>query len=679
MKKALSALFLVSCILQGSTAIAEEYNKCVRGQYLISASVPSLRNKAEKLLEEVDTKEYVAVDESKHENIVLLQEEKEIPNGINDAADSEIIPKSKNVCERLRKKRRDDLITMAKTNEVKPAAMRRYDCSCNQIYSASDVSTNDPYFNQLWGMRSSSSYGIGAVSAWEKTTGNKQTVVAVIDTGVDYNHPDLIDNMWINSGEIPGNGIDDDGNGYIDDYHGWNAMTTGGNPMDDVGHGTHCSGTIGGRGNNSQGVVGVNWQVSIMPVKFLGPQGGTTYDAIEAVNYVTDQKLRGVNIVLSSNSWGGGGYDQFLYNAIERAKNTGILFVAAAGNGGSDGLGDNNDYTPSYPASYNLDNIVSVAAISSNGALTGFSNFGASSVDIAAPGYGIVSCNLSTGSVYSSMSGTSMATPHVSGALALLYSYNPNLTWSDLKNILLQTKYAVSSLSGKVLSGGIVNVSAMLDAAYLPGQTPVPTATATNTSTPQPTSLPTSIPSSTPTMTPSPTPTPGFYTFSGQIIGSNNAQENPLSGAMITLKYGSMSYTGYTDSLGNFSIPNIAGPITYSISITYPGVNFIGSAPLQVYMSQSKTMSFTGLFNAFKLSGQVINTEMQAVSGASITLNGENQNTVLTDTSGNFSFDVPAGMEYKISASLDGYLFNQTVLEGTILGNVKRIFVAKED
>ena len=235
---------------------------------------------------------------------------------------------------------------------------------------------NDASFDELWGMHNSGQQiggasgtvdaDIDASEAWDITTGSHQIVVGVIDTGVDYNHQDLAGNIWTNLGEIADNNLDDDGNGYIDDIHGWDWVNDDNDPMDDSGHGSHCSGTIGAVGGNATGVVGVNWNVQIMGLKFLDADGGGyTDDAVLAVKYTTTMRNlyetsggeRGANIVLTSNSWGGGGYSQTLYDAIEASGQANMLFVAASGNGLN-----NNDTSPHYPASYDLDNIISVAA-----------------------------------------------------------------------------------------------------------------------------------------------------------------------------------------------------------------------------------------------------------------------------------------------------------------------------
>ncbi|MBD3789057.1 MAG: S8 family serine peptidase [Campylobacterales bacterium] len=264
----------------------------------------------------------------------------------------------------------------------------------DQIVHACEV-PNDPKFNELWGLQNNHDpiTDINVTSAWDRTTGSEDVVIGIIDTGVDYTHSDLSGNIWINPDETPNNGVDDDGNGYIDDVHGIDTVNGDSNPMDDNGHGTHTAGTIGAVGDNETGIAGVNWNVKIVPCKFLDASGlGYTSDAIECVNYFNKLKQNGTNIVATNNSWGSEGEsDPSLQEAIQTADSENILFIAAAGNGGDDYKGDNNDITQFYPANYDIANIVSVAASDTNGNLASFSNYGATTVDLAAPGVDIVS------------------------------------------------------------------------------------------------------------------------------------------------------------------------------------------------------------------------------------------------------------------------------------------------
>ncbi len=329
----------------------------------------------------------------------------------------------------------------------------------NYIYRV-EMSPNDPFFGKLWGMQNTgqsdgktngtAGIDIDAVRAWDITQGSSEVVVAVIDTGIDYTHPDIKENMWVNQAEANGQaGVDDDNNGYVDDVYGFNFVDANkptANPMDDHGHGTHCAGTIGGRGNDGTGVVGVNWNVKLMAIKFLGGDGGGTLEgAIKGIDYATKMGAK-----IMSNSWGGGGQSELLKQAIERANAAGVLFVAAAGNDSA-----NNDSSPHYPSNYEVPNVLSVAAIDNNGKLASFSNYGKKTVHVAAPGVNIYSSV--AGGKYVYMSGTSMATPHVSGVAALLLASDLTLTNDQLKQRLISSVRKLSSIKSRVSSGGLVN------------------------------------------------------------------------------------------------------------------------------------------------------------------------------------------------------------------------------
>ena len=354
-------------------------------------------------------------------------------------------------------------------------------------------------------------------SAWNTTTGTDTALAVVIDTGIDFNHSDLADNMWRNPLEIAGNGIDDDKNGYIDDVHGINAITNTGVPLDDNGHGTHVAGIIGAVGDNAQGVVGVTWKVKLVGAKFLSSVGsGSIANAIKAIEYSTQLKKAGHNVVATNNSWSGGLYSKPLFDAISAASDAGILFIAAAGNKSS-----NNDYTPTYPANYQVPNVISVASITSLGQLSSFSNFGTRTVHIAAPGSSIYSTIRNNG--YGYKSGTSMAAPQVAGLAILTYSACPNLDMARLKDTILSSGAKTSALQGLVATGAMANAARAVEQANracgTPTPTPTPTATATPTDTPDPNVTPTQTPTptitptatATPTGTPTTTPTPGHY------------------------------------------------------------------------------------------------------------------------------------------------------------------------
>ncbi len=339
------------------------------------------------------------------------------------------------------------------------SAIKQFNQSANILYAqpnyevyALSTFPDDTRFNELWGMHNTGQSGgtidadIDAPEAWDIMTDSSKIVVAVIDTGVDYTHPDLAANMWVNETEFNGTpGMDDDGNGYIDDIYGYDFYNNDGDPMDDHYHGTHCAGTVGATGNNGQGVAGVCWDVKIMAIKFLNSAGrGNTEDAIQSVEY---SLLMNAN--LSSNSWGGGGYSQGLKDAIDAAGAAGMLFVAAAGN---DSV--NNDNNPHYPSSYNSDSLIAVMATDRYDNKSSFSNYGPTSVDLGAPGSEILSCK--PGNLYQYLNGTSMATPHVAGACALLWSMNSSLSNTEVKNILLQT--VDKTLSGLCVSEGRLNL-----------------------------------------------------------------------------------------------------------------------------------------------------------------------------------------------------------------------------
>ncbi|MFM9034876.1 MAG: S8 family serine peptidase [Mycobacterium sp.] len=348
----------------------------------------------------------------------------------------------------------------------------------------SNAVASDNYYTSgaLWGMQSddtpiaygpagtTNQYGIGAEEAWGLgVTGSRNVVVGVIDEGIQITHPDLAANIWTNPGEVAGDGIDNDGNGYVDDVNGWDFYYDD-NTVYDVGedaHGTHVAGTIGAVGGNSTGVAGVNWTTTIIPAKFLGPQGGYISDAVDALNYLTDLKSSyNVNLVAVNNSWGGGGYSNAMQGAINRAAKADILFVAAAGNSTS-----NNDATASYPSNYSsltatatesaasYDSVIAVASISSTGALSSFSSYGATTVDIAAPGSGIISTVPSN--TYANYSGTSMATPHVTGALALYASRNPGISAAGLRSAILGNAKPTPSLAGKTVTGGRLSLEGL--------------------------------------------------------------------------------------------------------------------------------------------------------------------------------------------------------------------------
>jgi subtilisin family serine protease len=321
------------------------------------------------------------------------------------------------------------------------------------------VLPHDPQFNDQWALANSGQRGgkqgadISATLAWATTTGNKKLVVAVLDTGVDYTHEDLVENMWVRPATMAP--YHDNELGTIDDLNGFNAIDSAADPMDDNGHGTHCAGIIGAEGENNIGIAGVNWKVQIMPLKFLNAGGsGSTNDAIKAINYVIERKKAGVNVRIISASWGSTQRSRALGDVIRKAYENDILFVAAAGNSSVD-----NDRTPHFPSSY--PNVMSVAALDRHDQLASFSNFGVKSVMVAAPGVDILSTWLNN--EYEEKSGTSMATPVVSGVAALLLAKNPNMTVEDLRKRLMDTTDPIAALKGKTATGGRINAAKALE------------------------------------------------------------------------------------------------------------------------------------------------------------------------------------------------------------------------
>src|ERR1051325_8692845 len=324
-------------------------------------------------------------------------------------------------------------------------------------FAPSPVTPSDPQFSAQWALLNDGSRGgtkgadISATYAWTVTTGSDKVVVAVLDSGVDYTHTDLASNIWIRPNNVPA--YEDRELGTIPGFHGFNAVDDSADPMDDNGHGTHCAGIIGAEGGNDIGIAGVNWKVQIMPLKFMNKSGyGRTKAAIEAINYVIDRKKAGVNVRVISASWGSTQKSRALEDVIRKAGDAGILFVAASGNAST-----NNDRSPHYPSSYNLPNVISVAALDRNDQLATFSNYGVKSVAIAAPGVDILSTWL--GDEYEEKSGTSMATPVISGVAALIVAHNPNITVDQLREKILASVDPLDSLKGKVATGGRINAA----------------------------------------------------------------------------------------------------------------------------------------------------------------------------------------------------------------------------
>lgn len=578
------------------------------------------------------------------------------------------------LCEGLRMVRRQR-INEKRAHGVQHLAQPLFRCAQDTEVKAL-ATPNDPRYPELWGMRSAALGGIDAPAAWDKSTGSRGVVVAIIDTGVDYTHPDLAANMWSNPREIPGNGIDDDGNGYVDDVYGMNGINNSGNPMDDNNHGTHVAGTIGGVGNNGVGVAGVNWSVSIMALKFLSANGGGWgSDAVKCMNYMIRMASENrVPIVAVNNSWGGGPYDPTMFDAITRASSSGILFVAAAGNSNN-----NNDQNTSFPSGYRVNNVIAVAAANDLDNRASFSSYGATTVHLAAPGTDIVSTlkgglyndPINTpGSSRLPYSGTSMATPHVTGALALAKAYGNSYTMLELKDLLLNNVRPLPQWVGLVSTGGFLNVNNMLNAINNAGRrspapnlpTPAPTSTPTMTPTLTPTPLPTA------TATPTATPTP--------VIGAMNISVTTTDGAVVGGARVSVSMDGgsavqlLTDVNGQAVVGNLRG-WNYSVSARASGVTF--SAPATGRFLANSQVAVVGTKSPFVLTALVLDRNKDPLRGVTVTLG--TTATTTTDAQGRAAFAVAYGQRYSLKVSGTNLVFDVAERSGDVYGNLTRVFV----
>jgi len=657
-------LSLLSFSLLPLTVLAQAQSEAptwYQDQYIITIStIPALTQKAIDQVQDVADQDLGVLDQSG--KTILMAPQDQIENG--DTENIAYLKNSDEVCQKLREARRETLRAERAGEAAK--IVRLVKCSPNIVMKA-QVTPNDSGFSQLWGLDNSSNTDIDAPEAWNMSKGSSNTIIAIIDTGVDYNHPDLKNNLWVNPGEIPGNGIDDDGDGYIDDVYGINTITGSGDPMDDAGHGTHVAGTIGALGNNSQGVVGVNWNVKMMACKFLDSGGsGSLWGAINCIDWVTNMHKRGVNVIASSNSWGyQGPVYQEIYDAIERARQEGILFVAAAGN---DGGNCDQNTNLGRPGTYPNTNIISVAATDITGNLASFSNRGASCTDIAAPGSGIYStyplAKQGYGG-YAFLSGTSMATPHVSGAIALLYSYAPWLSMTQLKDTLLNSAKQLPSLSGQVGTGGLLNLYKLLNQAPAPSgptPTPYPTSTPTRVATATP------IPTSTPTPTRTPTPAPGYYNISVS-VWANGVK---VKGAHLKLET-DKNTTQYaaTKADGYFTFYHLLGAGHLSASGTYPGYS---CSPFESDFSSDFTLNIYCSANNYGVSVEVVDQEKKPLPGVTVGYLGTYYNT---DASGRVNLNIAYGSSYDLSLSKTGYKMGAENLQGTVLGAVTRRVLAK--
>lgn len=476
---------------------------------------------------------------------------------------------------------------------------------------------NDPQYSRLYAPGV-----INAPAAWDIGTGNESIVVGVLDSGVSYNHEDLQANMWKNPGEIPDNGIDDDNNGWTDDVYGYDAYDQDSNPKDENGHGTHVAGIIGARGNNGLGVVGVNWNVKIMALRALGPDGtGDSVGVVDALTYAIDMKKRGVNLRVINHSYGSYGFSTLEQDTLREAALAGIVNVCAAGNGiltEVDGrleyVGADNDSLPLYPASYDVAGLLSVAASDQDDLRAGFSNFGATSVDLAAPGVGIYSTFLGGKSAYAFESGTSMSSPCVAGAAALLLSRNPGLAPGQVRNKLIAACDVLPEWQGKVVSNGRLNLAKLFDQN-------------------------------------------GVFIIRGH-IAVDNAVAKPIAGVSIYLNDNTKA-SAVTDANGDFKIGGL-GQASYIVKPVLDGWDF---APLSRSVTlDDKThnvnLTFKGTASAstYTISGRVTQTvDAAPVAGASIYLDDATEPVAATDSSGYYIIRHRTQGSYVVRAEKYGY------------------------
>ena len=489
----------------------------------------------------------------------------------------------------------------------------------NYIYRI-NLTPNDERFGQLYGM-----LRISAPQAWDTTTGDPSVVVAVVDTGIEKTHPDLAANVYQNPGEVAGNGVDDDLNGFVDDVSGWDFLNMDNDPADGHSHGTHCSGTIGGVGNNGIGVAGVNWNVKVMPLKthddVVG--GSTSVTVINTFQYVTMMKNRGVNIRATSNSYGGppeaGTYDQALKDAIDASGRAGVLNVFAAGNQLTVNEEEDNDRLPTYPGSYNSPSILAVAASDQNDNRASFSHYGLTTVDVAAPGVSVMSTVLNGG--YGSKSGTSMATPHTAGAAALLAAAHPGLSAASLKATLMNSVDVLPQWTGLTVTGGRINVAQAIAA-----------------------------------------PTVCTFTLSGASMAF------PLEGGNGSVGVGSATNCGFDGFSDQPWVVVTSDPGSGNGAVGYtvlPNHNLEPRSATLLVAGRIYTITQYGtgpVLPTATVSGRVMTPDGKGINKAAVTISdsfGPSRQT-LTDSAGNYRFDnVATGRSYTLRATHKRFEFEQ--------------------
>lgn len=654
----LASLLPATLLAQANEEFSD--NTCFSDQWILAKSFSDLRNeKGVEALNEVGHKKLTAKDQSAS---ALLVAPPKLDTSKTDQHQTEELTNKRNLCSALDKKRREAIKNKRKGIHFDINDLRDFGCSCNYEVKATRT-PNDQYYSLEWGLER-----IAASTAWDTTTGNNSVVVFVIDSGVDVSHPDLVGNIWTNQAEIPGDGIDNDGNGYVDDIHGINAITGQALTGDDNGHGTHCAGTIGASSNNGLGVTGVSWNVKIGGGKFLSSTGsGSLFHAILALDYVTDLKVHsGVQVVATNNSWGGGGYSTALLQAIQRAKNADILFIAASGN-----ATNNNDASSSYPASYPEENIIAVNSMTIDGTKSSFSNYGKTSTDLFAPGSDIASTY--PGNRYVYLSGTSMATPHVTGAIALGKSVAQNYTALQLKNALLSNVKTNSNFTNLCTTGGELYLPTFINH-LINNPSPAPIGGDPGAPTPTPTPTPAPTPTATPTPAPTPTPIPTPYKFvklSGTVVNSSN-NVIPQAKLEITLKDQSQ-YSASTGSDGKFLVQNVFAPQTANIKVSAAGYEI-----LEYSTWIESDLNTTLYLTSTEARLEFIVRDPNALPISNVTINLGSLGQVTTNGNGRATLPIEFGAHYSANANKNGCSFDS--VGGEIFASkIVRFIVGKCD
>ncbi|MCB0336440.1 MAG: S8 family serine peptidase, partial [Bdellovibrionales bacterium] len=605
-------LALLSIIAVSSESAQAEEGTVYQGQYILRRL--SSDKKQDLLLDFVENfkSEDFVVAHSIRKAVLLRTDEIESTDVSAIVSDD-----SERFCAKLRRSRRD-----AEKKHLRNVPSRIV-CVPNELVSVSR-SPNDSYTSIQYALDSLNMY-----RAWDISTGlERLSMVAVVDTGVDLDHSDLYNRLWVNPGEIPNNGIDDDGNGYVDDVHGYDFHNNDGRPDDGHGHGTHCAGVIGAQTNNSLGMAGMNWSTQIVAVKVLDDSGsGSMYNVLQGITYVNVLKEAGFPIHSSNYSLGGGPYYSAYVNEITRAMNNDIMFVAAAGNASS-----NNDSVPAYPASYNVPNVISVAAIDSADKLASFSNFGATTVHIGAPGVDIASTYKDNRYVY--MSGTSMAAPQVAGIVSLAHAYS-GADYATIKSTLFSTGKSVSALQGKTTTGvkpDVFKLLQQLDSNGDVSPTPPPPGNGSSP-TPTPTMTPTPAPSVSlsPTPTPTATPVPSPFPVVLNITTIDAITEAALPGTKLQLLdyYNTQTVLGEGNSSGEATARfDLTGPLRLILKASRDGYRDLvveDSMLTWTNTDDSRAKSYVAKIRPLihKVIGTVVNDDNQVLSGAIVEFNAE--------------------------------------------------------